>query len=220
MLSYQSPVSAGAGTPRCEKLELWLGTANWHRGFCHAQARPQRGTSPRTTFPNPHPSGFRLSPEGRMGAGTTSKVAAERHPGSGCGTCFRTNRSCRLLPAHQGMKIGTAHTPLDSGAVSGFGSAFDGETKWGRRVEVGGGIAVDVVSRNVSAWIPAFAGMTNVGVRWRTRKPFKGIFVLMTSAGDSRVCRNDGARRNDAAGGGIRRLVLPVGWAHPTVPYV
>ena len=46
------------------------------------------------------------------------------------------------------------------------------------------------------------------------------IFVPMTSAGDSRVCRNDGARRNDAVGGGIRRLVLPVGWAHPTVPYV
>ena len=102
----------------------------------------------------------------------------------------------------------------------GSGSAFAGETKWGRRVEVGGGIAVDVVSRNVSAWIPAFAGMTNVGVRWRTRKPFKGIFVPMTGAGDSRVCRNDGARRNDAVGGGIRRLVLPVGWAHPTVPYV
>ena len=35
---------------------------------------------------------------------------------------------------------------------------------WGRRVEVGGGIAVDVLSRNVSAWIPAFAGMTNGAV--------------------------------------------------------
>ena len=39
---------------------------------------------------------------------------------------FRTNRSSRLSPAHQGMqswscglvwRIGTAHTPLDSGAV-------------------------------------------------------------------------------------------------------
>ena len=27
-------------------------------------------------------------------------------------------------------------------------------------MDVGGGIAVDVLSRNVSAWIPAFAGMT------------------------------------------------------------
>ena len=76
---------------------------------------------------------------------------------------FRTNRSSRLAPAHQGMKIGTAHTPLDSGAVSGFGGAFAGKTKWGRRVDVGGGIAVGVLSRNVSAWIPAFAGMTNWG---------------------------------------------------------
>ena len=27
------------------------------------------------------------------------------HPGSESGTCFRTNRSCRLPPAHQGMKM-------------------------------------------------------------------------------------------------------------------
>ena len=61
MLSYQSLMAAGAGTPRYEKLELWLGAANWHRGFCHAPPPPQRGTSPsprevfdRTTFPPPH----------------------------------------------------------------------------------------------------------------------------------------------------------------------
>ena len=41
---------------------------------------------------------------------------------------FRTNRSCRLAPAHEGLKIGTAHTPLDSGAVSGFEGAFAGNT--------------------------------------------------------------------------------------------
>ncbi len=28
------------------------------------------------------------------------------HPGSESGTCFRTNRSCRPLPSHQGMKMG------------------------------------------------------------------------------------------------------------------
>ena len=69
--------------------------------------------------------------------------------------------------------------------------ALAGETKWGRRVDVGGGIEVDVLSRDVSAWIPAFAGMTNVGVRRRTRKPFKGIpdrgpghaFVAIAHAG-------------------------------------
>ena len=55
--------------------------------------------------------------------------------------------------------------------------------KWGYRVDVGGGIAVDVRSRNVSAWIPAFAGMTNGGVRWRTRKQFRRIFVPMPRLG-------------------------------------
>ena len=49
------------------------------------------------------------------------------YPGSGSGTCFRSNRSCRLVPAHQGVKIGcigwwesssviatTRTSPLDS----------------------------------------------------------------------------------------------------------
>ena len=44
-----------AGTPRYEKLELWLGTASWRGRFCHSPTLPQRGTSPRTTFPHPHP---------------------------------------------------------------------------------------------------------------------------------------------------------------------
>ena len=43
------------------------------------------------------------------------------------GVCFRTNRSCRQGPAHQGMKIGTAHTPLDSGPVSGYGAGSSPE---------------------------------------------------------------------------------------------
>ncbi len=46
MLSCQSLMPAGAGTPRYEKPELWFGTANRHGGFCHAPPRPQRGTSP------------------------------------------------------------------------------------------------------------------------------------------------------------------------------
>ena len=36
-------------------------------------------------------------------------VAEAGHPCSESGTCFRTNRSCRLPPAHQGMKTGGAH---------------------------------------------------------------------------------------------------------------
>ena len=39
-------------------------------------------------------------------AGMTNSVAGTVHPGSESGTCFRTNRSCRLVPAHQGMKMG------------------------------------------------------------------------------------------------------------------
>ena len=50
MLSYQSLMPVGAGTPMYEKPELWLSTANWHGGFRHAPPRPLRGTSPRATF--------------------------------------------------------------------------------------------------------------------------------------------------------------------------
>ena len=54
------------------------------------------------------------------------------------------------------------HSPLPplwiAVAYLGTGRAIAGKTKWGRRVDVGGGIAVGVLSRNVSAWIPAFAG--------------------------------------------------------------
>ena len=46
MVSLQWRMPAGAGTPRYEKPELWLGTASWRGGFCHAPTRPQRGTSP------------------------------------------------------------------------------------------------------------------------------------------------------------------------------
>ena len=60
-------------------------------------------------------------------------------------------------------------------AYLGTGRAIAGRTTWGRRVDVVGGIAVDVLSRDVSAWIPAFAGMTNGGVRWHTRKQFERI---------------------------------------------
>ncbi len=88
---------AGAGTPRYEKPELWLGTANWHGGFCHATPRPQRGTSPRATFPSPTPSGFqpRIRVRGMLLiAGMTSWVAGV-YPGSWSGTCSRTNGELR-----------------------------------------------------------------------------------------------------------------------------
>ena len=81
----------------------------------------------------------------------TNSVAADNY--------FHSNRACRRVPAHEGMKIGcigwwesssviaTTHTsPLDSGLR--------------RNDELGG--------------------------RWRTRKPFERIFVLIAHAGWNR----------------------------------
>ena len=47
---YQSLIPAGTGTPRYEKPELRLGTADWLAGFCHSPPMPPRGTSPRATL--------------------------------------------------------------------------------------------------------------------------------------------------------------------------
>ena len=54
-----------------------------------------------------------------------SPAGAGIHPGSESGTCFRTNRLCRLLPAHQGMKIGCLDA-LVSGSVLGVIGATPG----------------------------------------------------------------------------------------------
>ena len=44
---------------------MCLGTANWHRGYCHAPPPAQRGTSPRTTFPIPTPHNLAYVWDGR-----------------------------------------------------------------------------------------------------------------------------------------------------------
>ena len=88
---------AGAGTPRYEKPELWSGKARWPGGFCHARPRPQRGTSPRTTFffSGQRPSVYNSATFRRWGAGV--EVDWRAHPGSESGMCFRTNDdTCRL----------------------------------------------------------------------------------------------------------------------------
>ena len=77
---------------------------SWHGGFCHAPLRPQRGTSPsRYIFSFRHRSSVynsarfaRAEPALRFDWGA--------HPGSESGTCFHSNRPCRLSPAHHGMK--------------------------------------------------------------------------------------------------------------------
>ena len=100
---------AGAGTPRYEKLELWFGRANLRGGFCHAPPRPQRGTSPashfdRTTF---FFSGHRpwvYNSAGFAGGEPASRLIGGHIPDRSPGTCFRTNRKCRLLRVHEGRK--------------------------------------------------------------------------------------------------------------------
>ena len=74
------------------------------------------------------------------------EVEWRAHPGSESGTCFRTNRSCRVVPAHQGMKMGARRwkrlgvscnappPPLDSRPVSGHraGSSRERRIQGGR----------------------------------------------------------------------------------------
>ncbi len=89
MLSYQSLMPAGAGTPRYEKPELWLGTANLHGRFCHAPPRPQRGTSPRATFSH---SAFDHRPVERQGIG--------QHSGECVWVRWASSASALELPGH------------------------------------------------------------------------------------------------------------------------
>ena len=71
-----------------EKPELWLGTANRHGGFC--QETPAGDMPPRYIF------SFRPRPP--------ESAAGAVYPGSESRTCFHSNCSCRLGPAHHGMK--------------------------------------------------------------------------------------------------------------------
>ena len=83
---------AGAGTRRYEKPELWLGTASWHGGFCHAPPAPSGGQAPALHFLIPPSAlGLQFGTFRRWRAGVDIDWRA--HPGSECGTCFRTNRS-------------------------------------------------------------------------------------------------------------------------------
>ena len=106
MLSHQSLMPAGAGTPRYEKPELRFGTANWHGGFCYAPPRPLRLTSPRATFSHSaighRPSVYNSARS--AGGEPASRLIGGHIPDRSPGLCFHSNRSCRLARAHQGMK--------------------------------------------------------------------------------------------------------------------
>ena len=83
MFSYQSLMPAG----RRHTTVLKMGLGRWRcLGVVGAH-------------PSPLDSRFRENDE--LGGDSTGAT----YPGSESGTCFRTNRSCRLVPAHQGMKI-------------------------------------------------------------------------------------------------------------------
>ena len=55
LFSYQSLMPAGTGTPRCEKPESWVGSANLHGGFCRAPPDPCGGQAPALHFHRKYP---------------------------------------------------------------------------------------------------------------------------------------------------------------------
>ena len=114
---YQSPMPAGAGTPRYENWLHWL-VEGLRCRLCPPPL-PWLGTSPSATFLSCDPG---LSLFGRQWLVSPA----------GAGVDFRTNRSSRLSPAHQGMKMRPG--------------------RWK---------CLGVVGATLPLWIPAFAGMTN-----------------------------------------------------------
>ena len=86
---------AVAGTPRYENWVRWLMEGSGV--VCATHPAPSWGQAPALHFSLPS-------------AGNEPQLEEVSWPAipnpSGYGTCFRTNRPSRLLPAHQGMKMG------------------------------------------------------------------------------------------------------------------
>ena len=115
----------------------WIGWWKGQVSFCATHPAPSWGQAPALHF-SCDPG---LSLFGRRWL--VSPAGAGIHPGSESGTCFRTNRSCRLVPAHQGMKMRPG--------------------RWK---------CLGVFGATLPLWIPAFAGMTNSvagTIRFRTK---------------------------------------------------
>ena len=117
--SYQSSMSAGAGTPRYENWVHWLIDSGVVCAPAPHLAKPQPYISP--------------SPSAVVVRAAVVGIAAR------CRDSFIFDQSLMTR-----LKIGTAHTPLDSGAVSGFGVCFRRKEGVSPRI---GGIAVDVSAR-------------------------------------------------------------------------
>ena len=120
MCSYQSLMPVGAGTPRYENWGCWLVEVSWVSLVPPLDSGPVSGygacfRANRSSRLAPAHQGMKMRPGSRkcLGvvgatlplwipafAGMTNSVAGTIHPGSESGTCFRTNRPCRLVPAH------------------------------------------------------------------------------------------------------------------------
>ena len=87
MLSYESVMPAGAGTPRYEEPELWLGTADWHGGIpATPHPDPSGGQAPALHFLIPPSTiGLQFGTFRRWRAGI--EVDWRAHPGSESGMC-------------------------------------------------------------------------------------------------------------------------------------
>ena len=99
---------AVAGTPRYEKRELWLGTANWHGGFCYAPPPTPAGDKPlasRSLRPRYIFSFPILGVISRFGGFRVWGGVLEVY----WIACFHSSRACRLPPAQRGMNYGGAH---------------------------------------------------------------------------------------------------------------
>ena len=138
---------------------------------------PSGGQAPALHFLIPPSTiGLQFGTFRRRRAGTEGDWRA--HPGSESGTCFHSNRTCRLAPAHEGMKIAcigwwesssviaTTHTsPLDS--------RFRGNDDLGGRNDEG-------MPRMANEWLPersipdrspghAFIAIAHAGWRRHTK---------------------------------------------------
>ncbi len=97
----QAPAHQGMKSRSCGLVQR-IGTADSarpHPDPCGGQAPALHILIP------PSATGLQVGTFRPLRAGI--EVDWRAHPGSESGTCFRTNRSCRLAPAHQGMKKGS-----------------------------------------------------------------------------------------------------------------
>ena len=95
-------------------LPPYRSTGHAFAGITLASRRPHErdeklwaaGFSPIVWRSCPSPSGFqrRIGVRGVLLIAGMTRWAAGAYPGSWSGTCFHSNRPCRLLPAYQGMK--------------------------------------------------------------------------------------------------------------------